>query len=196
VEVAGGEYATWFQALMPEAAMLGFIDAEVADSSFADWLEQEKFDPNVMAHELWWWASRSDTSAIQRYLERGGHEPISLAALALARGDTADAIRRLEMVESGWLGSNLTVLVRARLLDAVDRDSEALEVLQSRYINDWPLASRVIWIMERARLADRLGQTETALRDYRFVSQVWADADPELQPMVREAEEAVLRLGS
>jgi hypothetical protein len=49
--------------------------------------------------------------------------------------------------------------------------------------------------LERARLVDRLGQTETALRDYRFVSQVWADADPELQPLVREAEEAVARLG-
>jgi hypothetical protein len=195
VELAGGEYATWFQALMPEAAMLGFIDAEVADSSFADWLELEKFDPNVMAHELWWWAARSDTAAIQRYLERGGHEQISLAALALARGDTADAILRLETIEPGWLGSNLTVLVRARLLDAVDRDSEALEVLQSRYINDWPLVSRVIWMMERARLADRLGQKEQALRDYRFVGQVWADADPELQPIVREAEEAVKRLG-
>ena len=59
----------------------------------------------------------------------------------------------------------------------------------------WPLASRVTWILERARLADRLGQTETALRDYRFVSQVWADAVPELQPIVREAEEAVARLG-
>lgn len=195
VEVTGGEYYTWFQALIPEAAMLGFIDAEVADSSFADWLEQEKFDPNVMAHELWWWAARSDTAAIQRYLERGGHEGVGRAALALARGDTTDAILRLETVEPGWLGSNLTVLVRARVLVAVGRDAEALEVLQGRFINDWPLASRVIWIMERARLADRLGQTEPALRDYRFVSQVWADADTELQPTVREAETAALRLG-
>ena len=196
VEVAGGEYSTWFQALMPEAAMLGYVSPEVADSSFADWLEQEEFDPNVMAHELWWWAARSDTSAIQRYLERGGHDGVGRAALAFARGDTADAILRLETVEPGWLGSNLSVLYRARLLEAVGRDAEALEVLQSRFINDWPLASRVIWIMERARLADRLGQTEPALRDCRFVSQVWADADPELQPIVREAETAALRLGS
>jgi hypothetical protein len=195
VEVAGGEYATWFQALMPEAAMLGFVPTEVADSSFADWLEREEFDPNVMAHELWWWAARSNTSAIQHYLERGGHDGVGRAALALARGDTTDAILRLETVEPGWLGSNLAVVYRARLLEAVGRDAEALEVLQSRYINDWPLASRVIWIMERARLADRLGQTEPALRDYRFVSQVWADADPELQPIVREAETAALRLG-
>ena len=195
VELAGGEYATWFQALVPEAAMLGFIDAEVADSSFADWLEREQFDPNVLAHELWWWAARSDTAAIQRYLERGGHDGVGRAALALARGDTADAILRLETIEPGRLGSNLTVLVRARLLVAVGRDAEALEVLQGRFINDWPLASRVTWMLERARLADRLGQTETALRDYRFVSQVWADADPELQAIVREAEEAVARLG-
>gem|GEM_PF-2629344 len=32
------------------------------------------------------------------------------------------------------------------------------------------------------------------MRDYRFVTRVWAHADPELQPVVREADEAVVRL--
>jgi hypothetical protein len=48
--------------------------------------------------------------------------------------------------------------------------------------------------MERARLADRLGQPEPALRDYRFVTRVWASADAELQPVVEEAAAAVQRL--
>ena len=195
VEVAGGDYATWFQALMPEAAMLGFVPAGVADSAFADWLDREEFDPDVLANELWWWASRSDTSAIQRYLERGGHEPVGQAALALARGDTVEAIDRLEQVPTSWIHTNLTVLARASLLKNVGRPEEALEVLQSRFLNDWPLASRVLWILERARLAEQLGRTEPALRDYQFVTRVWANADPELQPVVSEAEEAVLRLG-
>jgi DNA-binding SARP family transcriptional activator/TolB-like protein len=194
VEVAGGDYATWFQALVPEAAMLGFVRAEVADSSFADWLDREEFDPDVLAHELWWWASRSDTSAIKRYLERGGLEPVGQAALTLARGDTAQAILQLGQVKTSRIHTNLTVLVHSRLLAAKGSPAEALEVLQSRFLNDWPLASRVVWILERARLAEQLGQPEQALRDYRFVTRVWARADPELQPRVREAGAAVRRL--
>lgn len=49
--------------------------------------------------------------------------------------------------------------------------------------------------MERARLEERLGPPELALRDYRFVTRVWALADPELQPVVRKAADAVDRLG-
>jgi hypothetical protein len=52
-----------------------------------------------------------------------------------------------------------------------------------------------MWMLERARLAEELGQTEPALRDYRFVTRVWASSDSELQPVVREAEAAVARLG-
>jgi eukaryotic-like serine/threonine-protein kinase len=193
-EVASLDYATWFQALLPEAAMMGVVPAEIADSAFADWLERDEFDPDVLAHELWWWASRADTSAILRYVERGGDEPIGTAALALARSDTAEALLRLERVKTSWIHTNLTVLVRARLLESQGRDAEALEVLQQRFLNDWPLASRVLWVLERARLEEKLGQPEPALRDYRFVTHVWAHADPELQPVVREADEAVVRL--
>jgi hypothetical protein len=194
-EIAGSDYATWFQALLPEAAMMGTVPAEVADSSFAEWVERDEVDPDVLTHALWWWASRSDTSAVKRYMERGGEERIGRAALALAQGDTADAIVRLEQVTTSRIHTNLTVLVRARLLKAVGREAEALEVLRSRFLNDWPLASRVMWVLERARLAEQLGQTESALRDYRFVTRVWAHADPELQSLVSEAEAAVVRLG-
>ena len=86
------------------------------------------------------------------------------------------------------------MLTETRLLESQGRDAEALEVLRQRFLNDWPLASRVLWIMERARLAGRLGQPEPALRDYRFVTRVWANADPELQPVVKEARDAVVRL--
>jgi hypothetical protein len=194
-EVAGLDYATWFQALLPEAAMMGVVPAEVADSAFADWLERDEFDPNVMTHPIWWWASRADTSAILRYLERGGDEPIGRAALALARGDTAEAIVRVEEVPLRSLHTNLTILVRARLLESRERDAEALKVLQHRFLNDWPLASRVVWVMERARLEEKLGHPEPALRDYRFVTRVWVHADPDLESIVREAEDAVRRLG-
>ena len=175
--------------------MFGVVPPEVADSSFAEWLEREEFAPDVMTHALWWWASRSDTSAVLRYLERGGDAPIGRTALALARGDTAEAILLFEEVKTSRVHPNLTVLTRAKLLESQGRDAEALEALQARFLNDWPLASRVLWIMERARLADRLGQPERALRDYQFVTRVWANADPELQSVAEGVTLAPMRAG-
>ena len=114
-EVAGTYFSGWFQAMVPEGAMFGVVPPEVADSSFAEWLEREEFAPDVMTHALWWWASRSDTSAVLRYLERGGDEPIGRTALALARGDTAEAILLFEDVKTSRVHTNLTVLTRAKL---------------------------------------------------------------------------------
>jgi len=195
MESVGGDYFTWFQPLIPEGAILGFVPTAVADSTFADWLEREEFDARGLSHALWWWTSRGDTNAIERYLERGGWRAQGLAALALARGDTAEALLRFEEREPAWDHPNNTTIVHARLLKATGRKAEALKVLQDRFVNDWPLASRVVWVLERARLAEQVGEAEQAIRDYRFVTRVWTHADPELQPSVREAESAVLRLG-
>jgi hypothetical protein len=55
---------------------------------------------------------------------------------------------------------------------------------------------RVPLLLERARLADRLGDRPTAVHYYRFVLQSWLHADPELQPFVAEARAALQRLGA
>jgi hypothetical protein len=48
--------------------------------------------------------------------------------------------------------------------------------------------------MERGRVFDRLGRKSDAVENYAFVVDAWRTADPELQPYVREAREAIARL--
>jgi hypothetical protein len=56
--------------------------------------------------------------------------------------------------------------------------------------------SEILWTLERARVAERLGDRETAARDYQYVADVWRRADAPLQPYVAEAREALLRVSS
>jgi len=56
------------------------------------------------------------------------------------------------------------------------------------------LPSEVLWTLERARVAERLGDREKAARDYQYVANVWRHADPELQPYVTEAREGLTRV--
>jgi hypothetical protein len=48
--------------------------------------------------------------------------------------------------------------------------------------------------LERGRVAERLGEREKAIESYRFVTEAWRRPDPELQPYVSEAREALARL--
>ncbi len=52
----------------------------------------------------------------------------------------------------------------------------------------------VLATLERGRVAERLGEREKAIESYRFVTEAWRRADPELQPYVSEAREALARL--
>jgi len=49
--------------------------------------------------------------------------------------------------------------------------------------------------LEHARVSERLGQRELALRDYHYVARAWRRADPELRDSVDEAIKAIERLG-
>jgi hypothetical protein len=49
--------------------------------------------------------------------------------------------------------------------------------------------------MERARLEEAIGDPAAAVANYRFVIDVWHNADSALQPFVEEAREALRRLG-
>jgi hypothetical protein len=55
---------------------------------------------------------------------------------------------------------------------------------------DHPSPFFVIARLERARIAEQLGDRDTAIRWYRFVVAAWRHADPELQPRVAEARTA------
>jgi hypothetical protein len=47
-----------------------------------------------------------------------------------------------------------------------------------------------------ARAYEAAGDRERARRFYEWLTIAWRDADPELQPAVQEAREALQRLGS
>jgi hypothetical protein len=54
----------------------------------------------------------------------------------------------------------------------------------------------VLAALEHARVAERLSDTATARERYRFVAEVWRNADAELQVYVAEARAAGARLGT
>jgi hypothetical protein len=120
------------------------------------------------------------------------------ASLALARRDTADAVRLFTALPETLCGGCQTALAQARfttaqLLNARDRHQEAvLRVAPELPGLVRPLA--VLTALTRAHARERLGRTREALADYRFVAAVWRTADAELQPFVREATQAVERL--
>jgi len=86
-------------------------------------------------------------------------------------------------------------LTLAQLLAARGDDRTAGGVLD-RWV--WSLSGPffVIGRMERARIAERLGDHDKAARDYRYVADAWRHADPDLQSYVTEAREGLRRLGA
>jgi len=154
-----------------------------------------------------WWASGRDTVSLQRLVRREEAEsrvprnvavavdahPVpgfAHAALALARGDTSLALSRfLAFPDSLCPDAQQLREVRFRLLAAAGRGHEAAAVFDRSHDRRGPL------MLERARLAERLGDRPTALKYYQFVAQAWLHADPELQPYVAEAHTALERLG-
>ena len=152
-----------------------------------------------------WWAARRDIRKLQRLVQReesaartfdvlrsAPHaRPVPQfvrAALALARGDTTAALRRL-IPDSSCPGAQQPRAMQFRLLAAAGRDSAAAWVWDRLYDR------RVPQMLERARVAERLGDRPTAAHYYQFVLEAWLHADPELQPVVAEARAALRRLG-
>jgi serine/threonine-protein kinase len=158
-----------------------------------------------------WFAAQKDTASLLRQIRRdslgahsaasvpavqatlGGYE-FSRAAFALARGDTADALRLfLAYPDSLCPNYHYLPLIRFRLLAAAGRGREAMELWE----RTGPAPIRAAWVLgslEAGRVAERLGNREAAIRKYQFVADVWRNADPELQSYVAEARAALLRL--
>ncbi|HEY4129735.1 MAG TPA: hypothetical protein VGM50_03930, partial [Gemmatimonadaceae bacterium] len=161
-----------------------------------------------------WWATDGDTAAIQSYLsvfnreldkDREHPDPTLLANLAagraylaLARRDTASALRQLvttsDTLHECWYDNRVTA---AELLIAAHKYGDAAMRLERR----WPGTSGcgngfddVLWTMNRARMFERLGRRSEAASEYAFVAAAWRTADAELQPYVREAQLGAERL--
>jgi hypothetical protein len=93
-------------------------------------------------------------------------------------------------------------LTEARLLNALGQARQAGAVLD-RWI--WtggglyfgPLGGGpffVLGVLQRGRIAEGLGERQKAIDSYRFVTDVWHRADPQLQPFVVEARNGLNRM--
>jgi predicted Ser/Thr protein kinase len=196
-----------------EAALLGYVPAERAAARFNAWLRERSAEL-----ALAWWGARGDTLALRRFLQladsaaRAHRSPADsfwappMAAfarghLALARGDTVAALRLYDSLLAAplltpWLCQNDRLLA-VRLLAGRGRLTEAARILNAPPTIEgvvMPRPSDVLWYLERGRVAERLNDRPTALEAYRYVAAAWRHADPELEPYVAEAHEALKRL--
>ena len=216
----GSQRPPW---LVVEAALVGTIRPDSAGSEFARWLRDGAnwfgLDDTPLA--LPWWTTRKDTLALLAFLRRADeterpapgrgraelwkyHNPLldwrySAAAargyLALARGDTSDALNRfLALPDSLCPFCDDQRLISAQLLEARGREREAASSLDREIGHSPPSFWEPFWALERARVNERLGNRAKALAGYSFVAAVWMHADPELQPYVAEAHAGLKRL--
>jgi eukaryotic-like serine/threonine-protein kinase len=165
-------------------------------------------------YALPWWYTDRDTAALKRFeiqvvaAARRYPNPVAKAYLrnlaevaraylVLARGDSTEGLRML-----GALPDSLCALSNcffekftlAELAAARGQDREAAAIYD-RWLRarDWsPLF--VIGRLNRARLAERLGERDHAAGLYQYVLDAWRLADPELRPHVAAARDGLERL--
>jgi hypothetical protein len=164
---------------------------------------------------LLWWAIDGDTAAIRHIIQgredgmRKGGDSAETAMLrgdataasvymALARRDTVMAARlylaTTDTLADCW-GEHRTALVPVLIASGHLKEAEA------RLERRWPGTSGcscgvddVMWTMYRARIFEKAGRKREAIQNYAFALAAWKNADAELQPVVREAELALVRL--
>jgi len=213
----------WSLAYSPflDLALLGVIPDSLLGPIFARALEPTApwgsgFTPRHL-QGFPWWLARRDTLSLRRFAARVAKEDTrrpnpsftvlrarllgatATAYAALAHGDSAGALRYLEAIPDtlclvGYLNCFHLNLTLARLLAARGDDRRASALLQRWRWNAGASPSFVLATLELGRVAERLGEREKAIESYRFVTEVWRRADPELQPYVTEAREALARL--
>jgi len=218
----GATRFSWFMDRFLDFTLLDLIPDSVARATFARGLEPgASWGSSLVTPRhlrgLPWWLARRDTASLARFAARAAEvsrQPqtpwIALrsrllgnmagAYLTLARGDSADALRRLTAIPDTLCiaddyASNCfhLRLTESGLLAARGESRRALDLLEVwRWDGGGP--QFVLATLERGRLAARLGDREKAAESYGYVAAMWRTADPELQPYVAEAREALARL--
>jgi DNA-binding SARP family transcriptional activator len=200
-------------------SLLGVIPESLAATTYGHAIEAGKAwpaSPLGTARQLRglpWWLARKDTASMARFVLRAGHEAQSqrsahgklqsrylqvaaTAYFALARADSVRALRLFQTIPDTLCLENncyYEKLTEARLLNVRGRAREAGAVLDHWVWSGWG-SLFVLGIMERARIAEGLSERQKAMDSYQFVVDVWRRADPQLQPFVMEARNALTRL--
>jgi hypothetical protein len=194
--------------LVADLALLGGVPADSAATAIRAGAPRNPLSTHPF---LPWLAAVGDTATISRYgrmvdsLLRAPNAPIQRSRLrlvstlaqgylALARRDTALALRRFEAVpDTACISCLADRLTKARLFASQGRDREAEALLGVR-LNRNPTMLEPLFALERGRVSERLGEHAAAVEAYGFVVRVWRNADPVLQPLVEEARAALARL--
>lgn len=108
----------------------------------------------------------------------------------MRRGRKAEALRAFEKALSGEHGQHSLWFVGQLALELgkLDEAERAFRAL-------WNQRDAVPAHLELARILERTGRPAEAREAYQFVANAWRNADPELQPFVEEAREAIRRTG-
>ena len=198
---------------LPEMALASLGAESEARRVFAEWLRtsprESFFGSPLLAAAGAWWAERRDTMSLREMARGAGaaaprntadaqsaaySAAVGNAYLALARGDTVESLRRFKALPDSFCElCSMPRLVHARLLAATGHMREAGAILADRPTL-LPSAIDVLWALERARVAERLGDPVTARRSYAVVVGAWQDADADLAPITDEAHAALKRL--
>ena len=207
-----------------ELVMLGVVAESFAQAEFARAFDERLswgtlLNPNGSPRFLRgvpWWYSQGDTVSLQRFEARAravaitSGEPvarlrgryyagIARGYIALARGDSTGARRMLEAVPDSLCVATPCLPEKrllARLLITAGDDRGAARLLDQWSASRLPgnTVSQVLVELERGGIAERLADTVRARRAYKFVGDVWRNADPELDRYVRSARQGLERL--
>jgi len=200
-------------------SLLGVIPESLSATTFGHALEPGKawpishFFTARQLRGLPWWLARRDTASLARFALRAGQEArrqegprgklrsrylhaAATAYLALARADSLRALGLFQAIPDTLCIVNdcfYEKLIEARLLTSQGQARQAGAVLD-RWVWSGGNALLVIGVLERGRIADGLGERQKAIDSYQFVVDVWRRADPQLQPFVVEARNALTRM--
>ncbi|HEY9015231.1 MAG TPA: hypothetical protein VIM84_09235, partial [Gemmatimonadales bacterium] len=196
-------------------ALFGAIPDSLAAAHFGLALRSSK-PWSSGGRPLWglpWWLARRDTASLKGFALRARREAVrhgegeaqlrnryyhaaATAYLALARADSAQALRLFQAIPDTLCtvaDCYFEQLTEARVLNGLGQARQAGDVLDRwLWIGGGP--SYVLGVLERGRLAEKLGDKKKAKQSYQFVIDVWRRADPELQAYVEEARNALARL--
>jgi len=147
-------------------------------------------------------ADTTDTGRLAEY-----YATVLRAQVAYDHGDYEESLRLIDGVrpDDWWALWPWSLLlsqaperyIRAQALEALGRYQEALVWYASF---GWVSGEEMFYVapalLRSAEIYERLGDAEAAALHYRRFITRWRDCDPELRPVVEEAERALVRLGA